>query len=218
MATVIKTWVFLADAEGLADEGLSAAIAFAFVGADGNPPGCVGFTTTTDNLVAVTEKARRAATGQTWEDWGVPAGSTVTSVQITGWDSKTQTLNVGCSGTFSARVVDSGGVSVTAGGDLIDLSVIPASGTGWGARTPGGAQAVNANRQPSATDVRLELQVILTTNFAGSSIDYRLDNIALTIVYTPGGGGGGNTVADIVRHSPHYSDSANAQRSIVRHG
>lgn len=178
MATVTKTWTFAADNEGLADVGDSA-ISLAHDTA-GNPGGSLEFLGAASGT---TERARRATTGQTWETWGVPAGSTVTDVQVTGWDSR-KWANTGTP-TVKVRVVGSGGGTVHSAGDLVSLALGAGANVAWVANGAGTSRAVDSGSQPSTTDVRLEIQIDLTA--AQSGFDLGLDNIALLITYTAGG-------------------------------
>lgn len=183
MPTVVKQWLFASDAQGLADAGNHANIAFAHESGDGSPAnGCVKFTTSTNNLNQQSEYARRASTGETWVTWGVPAGALVTSVQITGWRSKVQSDGGLTNYTLKARVVDSAGASVHSAGDLLSDDAVPYSGT-WTTESAGVSRSINADKQAAATDVRLELQWTVTTQFAGTNVDARFDSIELTITY-----------------------------------
>ena len=188
MPTVTKTWVFAADAEGLADAGVSANIAFAYEGADGDPAsGCVKFTSA--SVPASIERARRAATGQTWETWGVPAGATVTNVQITAWRSKVVAESGGGINIARMRIVDSAAASVHSAGDLISSPVgAPAT---WITNPAGSARAVNALSQASTTDVRLEIEY---ETYTTGTNDVRFDTITLAITYV---GGGSTSMAGI---------------------
>lgn len=179
MATVDKTWVFAADNEGLADVGDSA-ITLAHDTA-GNPGGSLEFL---GAATGTTERARKAATGETWETWGVPAGSTVTDVQVISWDKRhwggavTQTLKM--------RVVDSAAASVHSAGDLVNAALGSGVDGAWAPQGAGTSRAVDAGKQASTTDVRLEVQCDISA--ASSSFDLGIDNILLRITYTTGAG------------------------------
>ena len=186
-----KTWVFASDTEGLADAGNHANVSFAHEAGDGNPSGAAEFSTSTKALSAATEFARKASTGDTWETWGVPAGATVTQVQVTAWDEKLTANTKLTSHTLKARVIGSGGGTVHSAGDLLDVAMGTTVDASWQAGAAGTARAVDAGSQAASTDVRLELQWVVTTSGGGGSADVQqdLDNIELTITYTPGGGG-----------------------------
>jgi Concanavalin A-like lectin/glucanases superfamily len=192
MATVVKTWVFATDAEGLADEAASSSIAFAWQSGDSQSGsgGCVKFTQATKSTNS-TERAKRSATGQTWETWGVPAGSIVTQVQITAWYKRLMGNTKLTSHTISARILDSSNAKVHSAGDLLSavtLATTPLDSSAWPAvQAAGTARAVNAGKQASNTDVRLELEYsCVTSGSSGSAaVDERFDGIQLTITYTP---------------------------------
>lgn len=183
MATVTRTWAFAADAEGL-EAQLASGIAVAFVD-NGSPAGSLGFNQIQKSAVE-TELARRTATGETWEDWGVPAGAVVTHVQITGYDERLATATKLTSHSLKARVVDSAGASVHSAGELLDLALDTDVEVAWQTGQAGGSQrAVDSAKQASNTDVRLELEWAVTTSGGGgnANVDQRLDNIALQITY-----------------------------------
>jgi hypothetical protein len=177
--TVVKTLQFLTDLEGLADVGDSADITVVR-DATGNPTGSLEWLVDATG----TERARRPSTGQTWETWGVPPGSIVTDLQITGFDYINWN-SITSSSTISIRIVDSAGATVHSAGDLINLGLtMTPTGTPWKVAGAGPSRAVNASKQASTTDVRFEI-----TNSANGSTggDMGMDNIALLITYASGG-------------------------------
>lgn len=185
MPTVTRTWAFASDAEGLADAGVSGVV-FGFLGTDGNPSGCVRFTQA-NKAQNVTERALRASTGQTWESWGVPAGATVTQVQVTAWSEKLVANTKLTSHTISARIVGAGGASVHSAGDLLAAVALGTTvDASWQAGAAGTARAVDSGSQASGTDVRLELEYAVVTSGGGgsASVDQRFDQVQLTITYS----------------------------------
>lgn len=187
MPTVVKNFVFASDAEGLADAGNHANIAFAFQGADGNPAsGCVAFTTSTNSLNNAKEYARRATVGQTWADWGVPAGSTVTHAQITDWRAKVANDAGLDNATLKARIVDSLDLPICS--DLLNHDLVPYTGA-WEDKAAGTQQAIDSDSQSTSQDVRLELEFLVRTQIAGTNVDIRFDSFELTITYDEGSGG-----------------------------
>lgn len=181
MATVDKTWVFASDNEGLADVGVGAWT----INHDtaGNPGGSLEFGADTLSGT-VTEKARKAATGETWETWGVPAGATVTDVQVISWDYRPWGITSVTSYTFKVRILDSAAASVHAAGDLVSLALTLSTGS-WLAGGAGTSRAVDAAKQASTTDVRLEVEGTVVMSGANSA-DVGIDNILLRITYTAG--------------------------------
>lgn len=180
MATVDKTWAFLADTEGLADVGDSA-ITFQADTA-GNPAQSVHFV---GAATGIQERGRRATTGQTWETWGVPAGATVTDVQVISWNSRKWAVMASQTPTISIRVVDSGGASVHSAGDLVSLGLGTGADVAWISQGAGTSRAVDAGKQASDTDVRLEIELDVTA--ANTAWDIAVDTILLRITYTVSG-------------------------------
>lgn len=181
MSTVDKTWVFAADNEGLADVGDSA-VTVAHDTA-GNPGGSLEFLGAASGTV---ERARRAATGQSWETWGVPSGATVTSVQVISWDKRKYNAG-GAAPTITMRVVGSGGSTVHTAGDIASAAFSNAQDGAWSSQGAGTSRAVDGGSQASTTDVRLEVQLNLNT--IDAVFDLGIDNILLRMTYTAGGGG-----------------------------
>lgn len=186
MGVAVKSWTFTADAEGLADAGNAANLAFATDGA-----GAVKFTTPTKNTTQQ-EFALRATTGETWATWGVPAGQIVTSIQITAWSKQLVTATKLSSHSFAIRVVGSDGLTVHSAGDLVSGALGTSTDVGFVAQGAGTARAVNANRQALTTDVRLKLDyTVVTANSSSSAaIDQRFDTIDLTMTYSAAPTGG----------------------------
>jgi hypothetical protein len=188
MPTVAKTFVFAADAEGLADQGNSATITFAWQTGDSQSGsgGCVKFTTTSKSTTS-TEYAYKTATTDTWETWGVPAGATVTSVQVSEWYERTVAVTKISSQAVSIRVVNSSNTTVHSAGDLI-AAYDPGTGANatWQSATAGSVRAVDSSYQASTTSVRLRIDQTIVTSGSSSaaSVDQRYDGITLTITYT----------------------------------
>jgi hypothetical protein len=154
MATVTKTWTFTSDAEGLADEALEGALTFAHNAGEAS----VQFTTSKKND-SQTEGGLNPSTGETWVDWGVPTGSTITDIQITGWQERTDQNTKLDSHDITVDVVDSANspvsVSPVIGPNLLLDTTISASFNDQGPETQ---RAVTAGNQASSTDVRLRLR------------------------------------------------------------
>lgn len=180
MATVTKTWTFTADTEGLVDVGDSANLAWAF---DAGSTDCVA----ANGAYTASERSRRASTGQTWETWGVPAGATVTDVQVTSWQRRCWAVSGATSHTMKMRVVDSAGATIHTAGDLISVTLPTVIDSAWAAQGAGTSRAVNAGKQASTTDVRLELEYGCVRTASGTPLDTGVDTIALVITYTTGG-------------------------------
>jgi hypothetical protein len=174
MATVTKTWVFASDAEGI--EGTNTS----WLSSDGDPNnGCLKYIGGGSARVAY-----KTSTSDTWETWGVPAGATVTAVQVTAWKRKTPTRSR-YSGQFYLYLADSSLSVITT---LLGLQIMAAVLSSWTAQTAGASQNITESYQASNTSVRL----YFCWPFGGETDtgEVRLDSIELTITYTEGGGGG----------------------------
>ena len=183
MATVDKTWVFASDNEGLADVGDSSVYNMDH-DTSGNPGGALEPNCPSPQVGTLSERARKASTGETWETWGVPAGNIVTDVQIISYDFKMYTTTNVTSENTKIRIVDSAAATVHSAGDLIDQN--QTLDTAWNNKGSGTSRAVNANRQASTTDVRLEVQETIVLS-AGATHDANIDNILLRMTYSAGG-------------------------------
>jgi hypothetical protein len=182
VATVNHTWSFLSDASDggsnlLVDEGLSSHLVFSWLSSDGSPAAgsvqCVGTTTVNDEH----EQAAGAAAVESWENWGVPAGKTVRSVEVLSYNWKTPFL-----GTVHVRVINNSGNTVHSSGDLVieDFSDIH---PGWNAGTLfTGPQNVDSSHQASTTGVRLELEWKVPVS--GTAVSSKIDEIVLRITYS----------------------------------
>jgi hypothetical protein len=189
MATVTKTWSFTTDAMGLAASAGSTSISFGWVSADQ----AIQFTSALKNLASAFRVAVRATTGETWETWGVPSGATVTTVQATAWN-KRLAANTGLTAAqIQADLVASDGSLVYgAAGNLI-LTTLPTTptATAYSAGAAGASLPISVAYQASTTDVRLQLRYTVSSgNTNNPSVDYRFDEIAVQITYTPPTGGG----------------------------
>jgi hypothetical protein len=187
MATVTKTWVFAADNEGLADQAKSTTITAAWLSSDGSPAnGCLRFTAVAKSINGH-EIASKGTTTDTWETWGVPAGATVTAIELTNWKSRVAAFTNGTSHNFDLHVVDSGSNNVVApyliGGFTLPTTV----NSSWVTQSTSGPQSVDPLFSASTQTTMLEIDYHLITPSGGAtpSIDFRLDSLELTITYTP---------------------------------
>lgn len=180
-ATAIRTWVFLADSEGLVDVGDSAALSAGWSATDGNPLGSLEWQTTSITLVS--ERARKATT-DSWETlFSIPTAMSVTHAQVMGWDELNWNSHL-LDRRVRMRIVDGSGTTVHSGGDLFDTGT-GTTGNITGApqaKGPGTQRPIIATYQPSSTGVKLEIQVD-ATSADGLSLDLEQDNIAVQIWY-----------------------------------
>jgi len=184
------TLTFDSDAEGLAEEGLGAHIAFAWYASDGSPSsGCVRFT----NSATITAETEGAAHSPdiAWTDLGVPAGASVKTVRA--W---CQTKLASAPASYSRELainIASSGSHVTAD-DLILLESDVADPLGSWATQEGVSRAVTGTYSPASTAIGVQVRLTLTTGSA-DAFEYRIDSIRLLIGYqTPSAGGASHTL------------------------
>lgn len=187
-SSVTKLFSYAGDSEGLADAGNHAGIVFTWLSSDGDPSnGCIRFTTTQNSLNLAKEYGRRPSSGQTWESWGVPSGAEVLTVYAT-LKQKIESDGGLDNLTIKARIVDETGVTIHSAGDLLQADAVPYALGVWESKT-GTTRAVDFLFAESTQDVRLELECLFRTQFAGTNVDVRFDSVELTITYTGGSGG-----------------------------
>lgn len=178
MATVQRTLSFGTDAEGLADQAVSA-VAFAYEGADGNPAGSVKFTYGVKGATA-SEQARTS--GTTWASlFGIPSDATVNTVRVVSYQRKVAGVAKLSSHSIILRIVD--GAGATIGGDLAS-ETLPTATSGWLAG--GGIAVAQTVGQVASSTARLGMQYTVTTLGGGgtAATDARFDNVVYEIDYT----------------------------------
>jgi len=127
----------------------------------------------------------REVTGDTWEAWGVPAGATVTSVQLTGWAKKQVANTALTSQSWGISIVNSSGTKIHGStSNLVTSGTLPTTiDAGYVSGAAGSTVAVDSAYQASTTVVRLQLTVTQTTT-ASASADVRFNDVAILIMYT----------------------------------
>jgi hypothetical protein len=124
------------------------------------------------------------SSGETWETWGVPAGATVTGVELVTYDRAI--TNTGGRVTDSLVEVDilnsAGSASVLSGVLLSNTNRTTGSTAG---ATGAGSRSVSGGSQASNTVVRLQFFNQLSSNSSSVTWSYSLDNLLLRITYTP---------------------------------
>lgn len=188
MATVDYTLGFASDAQGLVDNGTHASVTFAFEGSDGNPSGCVKFTCAQKSLTNAQEYGIRASgNGLTWEQMGVPAGATVTNVELVSWQERLVSNSKLSSHSLYVAIVEGSSGTAIAPALLQTTALGTAVDSAWQSNGSGGLQSVGASYQASSTPVRVYLLYTITTLGGGGSanVDQRFDNLVVRITYTP---------------------------------
>jgi len=207
MATVSRTFTFTSDLEGLQHLGPSADITASYNASDGDPSvGCLSAQLTGD-LASSSGNIYNPSTGETWEDWGVPAGALVTDIQVTAYNHQFVENNLVTAFTCQMEVIDSYGNSVTSDDNQYILNDnIGINGFSWAAGGSGIQRSINSNRQDSDTDVRLKI-ILTMSALSGNIAGYDLDTIQITLTYTTG------SVSQSPSKSPSPSVSASPSAS-----
>jgi hypothetical protein len=130
------------------------------------------------------EFATPAATNETWETWGIPAGKTVTSVQLVSWKKKL-VANTGLSSLTYQLTIVSG---TNHNNRATDSTMMPAvtdpltQDSSYVAQSAGAEVAVSAGYQASNTPIKLKIIVGFTNS--GNGADVRFDDVAVQIKFS----------------------------------
>lgn len=178
MSTVVKQWTWNTDIDGWSavTDGWGS---FSY-DASGDPGGCARFDISvgSDSVEPFSEQAL-SRDSETWESWGVPAGATVTAVQLTAWKYKiTAPSNITHKVYFCSIL---SGLATVA--TLKSNASLPGYATAWLSGSAGSSVSVGASYQASNTPVRLEWQYTGSVNISGGAAT-RFDTIEVTITYT----------------------------------
>ncbi|MEN6605904.1 MAG: hypothetical protein ABFD60_01575 [Bryobacteraceae bacterium] len=198
MSTVTKTWSWDSTIDGWVSDGGGGYVTLSY-DAGGDVGGCIlclvtGEPDSTHNFSTLLN----SKTGETWADWGVPAGKVVTNIQISAWKRKVASPSALTSHKVASVSVTSSGVAVSSA--LLTNVTFPTSASAWAAQTAGSTQAVSSTYQALSTPVRLALVYSGTTGNGGGVNTY-FDTISLTITYEDSGiPGAGHLV--VAGHAP----------------
>ena len=171
MATVVKTFT---GGESLAESGLSADIDFG-IGA------AFSFGTLISDLVSESEEGIQGV-GDTWETWGVPPGAIVTAIEAVYDRAITNSGGRVTDSLVVAKIINNSGVDITTNPIISNTS--RTAGTSIGVAGTG-QQAVLGSYQASNQGVRLYLINTVTSNSSTINWLYSIDNLQITITYTP---------------------------------
>src|SRR5919198_673309 len=120
---------------------------------------------------------------RTWEQLGVPAGSTVTAVQLRTIRERTSEFTNGAGTSWSVQLRNTGGATQAT---LLSAQSEAALEAAWSGDLSGTAQSVPAALQPSGTTVRFAIDATMGTGSGSSSaVTLRWDHVGLSITYTP---------------------------------
>lgn len=183
MATLTRTFTFATNAEGFtANPAAPSGTSHTYSSSVGNPAGSLQTRTTGRN------RSRTMSwwdwTG-TWQQLGVPAGSTVTAIQLTGAQTRCSEYNVGAAsiiGPYELR--DGGGGTLL--GTLWGGRTVTSATTAWTATTAQAAVSVPAGYQDASSTIRIRLaDQQATANNNSAAVTSHDDQVSLLITYTP---------------------------------
>lgn len=189
MATTTFTISFVSDLQGFVDvndvDATIAHVADSQTGSGGSLQiNCSVKSASVLNLAD--QKASSGGTGQTWEDVGVPAGSTITGIELKSFYWKVANNSKLSTFTEIEHYVSTTAISDQFVGETTSLST---SITGWTSATLSNAGFVSLTPVSSNTNFALGVFFGFTTGGGGGSaaVDIRVDEIEYEVTYTPPG-------------------------------
>lgn len=183
MATVTKTFSFAADAEGfVANPGANSTLSWD--GSVGNPAGSLKARVTGRNK---NDSNSWAWTG-TWEQLGVPTGSTVSSIRVDSAYTRCTEYATGSSSTIGPYQVKDGGGSLLA--TLWSGRTITGTDASWVAVAAQADQTVPSAVQDSTSTISIVLADSLSTGASNAAaVSTYDDEVVLVITYSATGSG-----------------------------
>lgn len=171
-----STWDNTVVGENLVDGGVSSGIVYS-KGDDVSAK--FYFTGTT----VKTEVGLVALANETWESWGVPAGKTVTQVELLTLNKKVVSGANLTGLTYHMDIVTTGGTIIHSAGSLtLTITDDRSIDATYQVITPAvGARSVGATYQASATPVRLQITCVMTQT--SGTADFRIDDVVLRITF-----------------------------------
>ena len=184
MATAVTTFPWLSSYAPWGAPAAGTLNAHAWTGDYGNPVGCIGGYVSANG--AGSSGVGTCAYGPTWEDLGVPAGATVTAVEVTQFYTRAGLTHSNASGTarFQASIASS-----AAGWDttsLFDRTGTGTDGAAW--QTTGSVGSVSVPAGAQASNTVLQLLITLTCTRptgTGTAESGHYDGLQITVTYTP---------------------------------
>jgi hypothetical protein len=168
-----STWPFDADAEGWSSTTFAGTTTGGWVNTDGSPDagcyqvGSTGFNTHVDH----------AEWAGTFEDLGVPPGTTVTGITLTSIKSKAVSVDsFGSIGLCQFYLLSSGGSTLAT---LLASRLATANETTW-TESNGTEQTIS---QASNTSIRLQLVTTLDSGLSSAAMTARYDSIDIALEY-----------------------------------
>lgn len=183
MATVTKTFHFAADAESfVANAGANSTLSWD--GTTGNPAGALKARILGRNK----NNANSWVWTGTWEQLGVPAGSTVTAVRVDSAYTRCTEYVTGASSTIGPYQLQDGSGTLLA--TLWTGRTITGTDGAWVAVAAQADQSVPSGSQASGSTVKIVLADTLATGANNSAaVSTYDDEVVLVITYSPASGG-----------------------------
>lgn len=187
MPTIQKTVNFDSGAEGLVDlNDTDATSAFQSGDSQSGSGGCYGITCGSKSVTVTnfcTQAPGNGGTNQTWEDWGVPPGSTITGMEVISYYWKVANNSKLSTFTDLELQVDT---SLVAQNFLCNTGGLGTAITGWTAATITNGGMKSLTPVASNTAFNLLLYFGFTTSGGGgtAAVDIRIDTITYEITYT----------------------------------
>jgi len=173
-----RTFTWSGTSEGFAERGDSAAIAFAYTGAKGNPSG--GLQAVLSQYVGGLAETEECTASIAWTDLGVPASVTVTYVEAESIDARTE--SAGLLGSQDVRVrIRHGGTGATF---APMQQAIGAAAGGWNTRVGDGPKAVDAAASDSTSGIDVVVGYDVTRLTTEGSATVLFDNLILRSTWT----------------------------------
>ena len=179
MPDIVKTWPFTSGVEGWTEEVGSTEQDYTFDGAAGNPAGSIEIDAGI-GLGGYSNLSHRFRSAlETWEQWGVPAGRTVTHVRFD-YDYRLANEHATAQ-SFLVELLDQYDVP---GSDTLASDNWGTGVTGWLSKS-GAEKAVDSDLRASSSQVRVRVQYTASmpaAPFVNPTWNW-FDNARLTITY-----------------------------------
>lgn len=185
-STLTKTISFATGPEGFVDAGATASdMTWEPNDSASGTGGSMKLTCPFKNLPVIynwgTQEPSNGGTPQTWEDWGVPAGSTVTGIRLVSWSYKTvaNTKLIEHKPAFSLGFVNTlSNVFIYSSATNLPLGI-----SGWTAGPVSGNVATLNSASSDVFYLNLDWQIGTGAGNGKANVDVRLDEITYEVTY-----------------------------------
>lgn len=186
LSNTLNDWQATSGAwQALVDTASAVSISYAFNAVDVSGK----FSCTTSSVSGQTEIARVTSPTDTWASiFGIPAGATILSCQVTGWTRKLTNNNRIGSIAFNIGICDGSGNWVNAGG--ANVGSVNGGGSGntidavYASQSAGSVITVDSGVSSASTVISFRVDCTITTTAGPSpSVVCNLDDVAVTVTY-----------------------------------